>query len=111
MEPLRVLTNGPGLVGSPWFWRLHWRKKITGNHQNMLHIIPDRERAKPSHLSRPLRSPPAGFEGAKMPPAGRFPKEKREGENRTIYLSKNRSTLFVDNRNGLKDCYVATGAM
>ena len=24
-------------------------------------------------------------------------KKKREGENRTIYLSKNRSTLFVDN--------------
>jgi len=35
---------------------------------------------------------------AEMPPAGWFPKEKREGKNRTIYLSKNRSTLFVANR-------------
>ena len=56
MGSLRVLTTGSRSEGSPWFWRLHWRKKIPSNHQNMPYIISDRERAKPFQLSRPLRS-------------------------------------------------------
>ena len=56
MGTLRVLTTGSRSGGSHWFWRLHWRKKRTSNLQNMPIIIPDRDRAKPSQLSRPLRS-------------------------------------------------------
>ncbi len=56
MGSLRVLTTGSRSGGSHWFWRLHWRKKISSNPQDMPIIIPDRDRAKPSQLSRPLRS-------------------------------------------------------
>jgi hypothetical protein len=72
------------------------KKKDYWQSPKHLYIIPDRERAKPSHLSRPLRSTPARFESAKCLRRGGSLK-KKEGENRTIYLSKNRSTLFVDN--------------
>jgi len=46
-------------------------------------------------LSMPLRLVSA-MTNKPMPPAGRFPKEMRR-QNRTVYLLKNRSTLFVDN--------------
>ena len=71
------LDNWSRSGGKPMVLAVALGKKIAGNHQNMPHIIPDRERAKPSHLSRPLRSNPAGFESSRMPPAGRFPKEKK----------------------------------
>jgi len=51
---------------------------------------------RPELLSMPLRLVSA-MTNKLMPPAGRFPKEMR-GQNRTVYLLKNRSTLFVDNR-------------
>lgn len=46
MGTLRVLTTGSRSGESPWFWRLHWRKKLTSNRQIIYYIVPDRDRAR-----------------------------------------------------------------
>jgi len=52
-------------------------KKIAGNHQNMPHIIPDRERAKPPICQDLFARTLPDLRVPAMPPAGRFPKEKK----------------------------------
>ena len=92
MEPLRVMTAGSRSGQTVPVLTVALGKKVACNPQNMGTIIPDRERAEPSLQSRPLRLWPSGDICREMPPAGRFPEEKRGKLNRTIYLLKNRST-------------------
>ena len=64
------------------------KKKDYWQSPKHLYIIPDRERAKPSHLSRPLRSTPARFESAKCLRRGGSLKKKEKAKTGQFICQK-----------------------